>query len=172
MGAVMGHALFSSVLTRFLSSCSGSNSFPFDFFSEEEIKGLNEIVDLILPATGTKSASQVGTVPFLDQVVAHCMQADQQYVIREGLASMMPQLAIAKDKQAFLRDLDKRAYQGDESLAYFKIIKQYTLIGFFTSQEGSTKASQYIKSPGPYKGNVPLTPGMLNYAKTDLYYHL
>jgi hypothetical protein len=42
---------------------------------------------------------------------------------------------------------------------YFSIMKQLTLLGYFTSDPGATKARRYIQTPGSYKGNVPYTKG-------------
>ncbi|HEV7330621.1 MAG TPA: gluconate 2-dehydrogenase subunit 3 family protein [Flavisolibacter sp.] len=42
---------------------------------------------------------------------------------------------------------------------YFTMMKQLTLLGFFTSQEGMTKAVRYIPVPGRYEGCVPYKKG-------------
>ncbi len=42
---------------------------------------------------------------------------------------------------------------------YFAMIKQLTLLGYFTSEPGATKAMRYIQTPGSYKGDVPYTKG-------------
>ena len=44
------------------------------------------------------------------------------------------------------------------------------MIGFFTSDEGETKASNYVKIPGDYKGEIPLDDHTLNFGKTFLHY--
>ena len=42
---------------------------------------------------------------------------------------------------------------------YFTMMKQLTLLGFFTSEPGMTKAVRYIPVPGRYEGCVPYTKG-------------
>lgn len=42
---------------------------------------------------------------------------------------------------------------------YFTMMKQLTLLGFFTSKEGMTKAVRYMPVPGYYKGDVPYKKG-------------
>ena len=42
---------------------------------------------------------------------------------------------------------------------YFRMVKELTLLGFFTSEVGSTKALRYIETPGKYDGNVPYKKG-------------
>ena len=42
---------------------------------------------------------------------------------------------------------------------YFRMIKELTLLGFFTSEPGATKALRYIAVPGRYDGCVPYKKG-------------
>jgi Gluconate 2-dehydrogenase subunit 3 len=42
---------------------------------------------------------------------------------------------------------------------YFTMMKQLTLLGFFTSQPGATQALRYVPVPGRYEGCIPYTKG-------------
>ena len=42
---------------------------------------------------------------------------------------------------------------------YFFMMKQLTLLGFFTSKEGATQAVRYLPVPGRYEGCVPYKKG-------------
>ena len=42
----------------------------------------------------------------------------------------------------------------DES--FFRILKDYTLTGYFLSEVGATQALAYERVPGGFKGDVPL----------------
>ena len=173
LAVVTGHAMFPTVLSSFLTGCANhdmSNYKPV-FFTESEYKSIISIIDIIIPATKTKSASEVNTQIFLDQVFDQCMTAEQKSVIKEGLKQMIPAFDATPDnKLQFIVSLDKKAYENDEGAAYFKIIKQYTMIGFFTSQEGTTKASNYVKIPDEYKSEIKSDANTLNYGKTFLHY--
>ena len=172
LAAVSGHAMFPAVLNSFLTSCSNQDMTAYKpvFFSSEDFRSIPEIIDIIIPATQTKSASQVNTHVFLDQVFEACMTHEEQAGIRTGIQALIPAYKQAKDKAQFIKELDHKAYAGDASSAYFKTIKQFTMIGFFTSQEGETKASNYVKIPGDYKGEILLDDHTLNYGKTFLKY--
>ena len=172
LAVVTGHAMFPTVLSSFLTGCANhdmSNYKPV-FFTESEYKSIISIIDIIIPATKTKSASEVNTQIFLDQVFDQCMTAEQKSVIKEGLKQMIPAFETMPDKLQFIVSLDKKAYDNDEGAAYFKTIKQYTMIGFFTSQEGTTKASNYVKIPDEYKSEIKADANTLNYGKTFLHY--
>ena len=172
IAVVSGHAMFPTVLSSFLAGCANHDMSGYKpvFFTEAEYKSIMPIIDIIIPATKTKSASQVNTQVFLDQVFDQCMTAEQQAVIKEGLKQLIPAFEAAQDKLQFITALDKKAYTNDEGAAYFKTIKQYTMIGFFTSQEGTTKASNYVKIPDAYKSEIKTDANTLNYGKTFLHY--
>jgi hypothetical protein len=172
LALVSGHAMFPTVLSSFLTGCSNKDMQAYVpvFFTKEEYKPVMQIIDIIIPATKTKSASQVNTQVFLDQVFAQCMTTEQQSEIKKGLKQLVPGFENAKDKLQFITEVDKKAFDNDESAAYFKVIKQYTMIGFFTSQEGETKAGNYVKIPDEYKGEIKADANTLNYGKTFLHY--
>lgn len=174
LGLISSHAVFPSVLSSFLASCQAkeTNDYPPEFFTDDEMKTIIATIDVIIPETKTKSASQVGTHKFLDQVFLKCLNADQQQLIKEGVARLAQELSSADDKQKYFSELDKSAYSNDASSAYFKTIKQYTIVGFFTSQEGTTKASNYVKIPEAYKGEIPADENTLNYGRTNLHYYI
>jgi hypothetical protein len=37
------------------------------------------------------------------------------------------------------------------------VVKELTIIGFCTSEAGATKLMNYAQSPGPFRGDVPLS---------------
>jgi len=42
---------------------------------------------------------------------------------------------------------------------YFRLMKELTLLGYFTSEIGATKALRYVAIPGRYDGDVPYKKG-------------
>ena len=42
---------------------------------------------------------------------------------------------------------------------FFRLMKELTLIGYFTSEIGCTQARRYVAVPGSYAGDVPYTKG-------------
>src|SRR5215831_2007010 len=174
LGLLTAHAMFPTVLTTFVSSCNNPDKRqkPLEFFTNSELDTIIETIDIILPATKTKSASEVNTHLFLDQVFAQCMTHEQQTLMRSGIAELAKGLSSAPDKLKYLSAIDQKAYEDHDNAAYFKAIKQYAMIGFFTSQEGTTKASDYVKIPSEFKGDIPATPETLNYGKTGLQFYL
>ena len=104
------------------------------------------------------------------------MGHDDQQMIRKGLqqpnerggeefSSLPPE-----KRSAAIKEIDEAAFKDDTSKAWFRIIKKLTLIGYFTSQEGMTKALNYVKVPGDYKACIPYKKGEKGLAKTFLMY--
>jgi glucoside 3-dehydrogenase (cytochrome c) hitch-hiker subunit len=48
--------------------------------------------------------------------------------------------------------------------SFFKILKDYTLTGYFLSEIGVTRALAYEKIPGGFQGDLPLQPGQKAWA--------
>jgi hypothetical protein len=42
---------------------------------------------------------------------------------------------------------------------YFRMMKDLTLLGYFTSEIGCTQARRYVETPGKFEGCVPYTKG-------------
>ena len=172
LGLVSGHVLFPSVLASFINSCAHKDMSQYKpvFFSSKEYKLITEIIDIIIPATKMASASQVNTQVFLDQVFSQCMTKKQQQLIHDGLSQASSGFYDAKEKTTFIAEADQKAFGKDKDYAWFKTVKKFTMIGFFTSQEGTTKASNYVKVPDGYKGEIALDSNTLNYGKTSLHF--
>jgi len=42
---------------------------------------------------------------------------------------------------------------------YFRMMKELTMLGYFTSEIGCKDARRYIETPGHYDGNLPYKKG-------------
>ena len=171
VGAVSAHAFFPAVLSSFLSSCESENeeTYRFLFFDKQEQVVIKELVDILIPKTSTKSASEVNAHHFLDQIFSLCLEKEKQDQIHKGLQNISSEWGV--DKVNYIVVFDKKAF-AEEGYDFFKLIKHYTMVGFYTSQEGTTKAANYGKFPGDYKGEIALKKSTLNYGKTDLKYYM
>jgi hypothetical protein len=56
------------------------------------------------------------------------------------------------------------AITADAPTHYFRMMKELALLGYFTSEIGSTKAQRYAESPGRFDPCVPYTPGEPSWA--------
>jgi hypothetical protein len=74
-----------------------------------------------------------------------------------------------KEMQAnMLKHKDNPKYQAPEMPNhYFRMMKELTLLGYFTSEVGATKALRYIETPGHYDGCMPYKKGDKAWAVDD-----
>jgi hypothetical protein len=60
-------------------------------------------------------------------------------------------------------DQEQKAYtktkKKEDPNHYFRMMKELTLLGYFTSKEGATQALRYVPVPGRYDGDMPYKKG-------------
>jgi glucoside 3-dehydrogenase (cytochrome c) hitch-hiker subunit len=157
---LMGHAALGQVLTAFAAAPRKAS-----FFDESEMGALRALVDVILPATDSPAASAADTHFFIDLAVPACASAAAQKTFREGLAAFagyekLPAAAqVAKLKARATSDVDK-----EYDASFFKILKDYTMVGYFLSEVGATQALAYERIPGGFQGDLPLKPNQKAWA--------
>lgn len=175
-------ALFGGVAiigqTAFLSGCATSSSGARSLeqlFIQSDLALLDEIADTILPETGTPGARAAGVGPFMTVMVADAYTADEQQAFTEGLVSIEAASrtdfgrgflgATSAERTQLLERLDREQYDfmrmrsSDEPVHFFRMMKQLTLLGYFTSEIGCTQAQRYREAPGRFEPCVPYTPG-------------
>jgi CO/xanthine dehydrogenase Mo-binding subunit len=168
---LMAHVSFTQVVTAFFASrtAHGATEYKPTFFTPAEMSRIAILVDLILPETDSVSASQAGTHEFIDAVMHACASTKQQATFRAAMAALESEGFDATNANANARVewLKKRA-NADVALPYdesfFKILKDYTLTGYFHSEIGATQALAYERVPGGYIGDIPLATGQKAWA--------
>ena len=71
----------------------------------------------------------------------------------------------AAQRKALLTEIDAEAKKymaekkGEDPKHYFRMMKELTLLGYFTSEIGATQALRYVAVPGKYEGCVPYKKG-------------
>jgi hypothetical protein len=160
--ALLAHASFPEVLAAFLAgSATTANAASHQpaFFSQADLDRIVILVDLILPATDSPSASEARTHEFIDAALSACATSKQQSTFRAGLAALVADGFDQANAQQRIALLQQRATK-DVALPYddsfFKILKDYTLTGYFHSEIGATQALAYERVPGGYQGDIAL----------------
>lgn len=143
-------------------------------FTGEEIVLLDEIAETILPATSTPGAKAAGVGAFIAVMVTDTYAPVQQREFRDGLRTLERECeaqhgtnfmaATAAQRHALLERLDREqlgpvAPGSGPRPFYFRMIKELTLLGYFTSEIGYTQALRYIETPGRFDPCVPYEPG-------------
>jgi len=158
---LLGSASLGQVMTAFAAGPRKPS-----FFSESELGVLRTLVDVILPATDSPAASAADTHYFIDLAIPACATPVAQKTFRDGLtalgagyATLSPSAQVATLEARAEKDMEL-----DYEQSFFKILKDYTLVGYFLSEIGATQALAYIRVPGSYQGDLPLAPNQKAWA--------
>ncbi len=146
-----------------------------NLFSESDIAFLDEVGDTILPATATPGAKAAHIGQFMSVMVSDCYEEANQKVFKDGIKKLddlsekqfdnsfvkaSPQqrkdLLIQLDKEQ--KDYMKNKKPEDPS-HYFRMMKELTLLGYFTSEIGTKQARRHTPVPGRYDACIPYKKG-------------
>ncbi len=147
--------------------------------TENQQKMIAEISELIIPTTKTPGAKAAKVPEFIQVLITDCYPEIDQKRFFSGLDTLDQQakttyskgfLALSKTEQTELlkkAEADARAVRNQDGKApapFFPMIKEMTMVGYFTSEVGATKALSYVAVPGSYNGCTPLKPGQKTWA--------
>lgn len=153
------------------SGCKSST----DLFSSAQITFLDEIGDAIIPETTTPGAKSINIGTFMGKMVASCYSPEQQKIFISGMEELNKEFdlkynlkfdkATQEQKATLLNEINEKMaeYQKNkkekEPNHYFLMMKQLTILGFFTSETGASKVLRYEAVPGKYDGSYPYKKG-------------
>ncbi len=142
-------------------------------FTAQDIALLDEIADTILPDTKTPGAKAAHVGAFMAVMVTDTYEEREQGIFRDGLKALNDggfMTATPAQRLARLEQLDReqKAYMDARERGapahYFRLMKELTLLGYFTSEIGVTQAQRYEEAPGRFEPCVPYTPGQTAWA--------
>lgn len=158
----------------FLAGCTSADAGTFSW-SKKDLDFLNEVGETILPATSTPGAKAANVSMVMKAIVTDCYDEKNQTAFIQGVEKLNDAsekkfhnsfLKItAPQREELLKEIDAeaKAYQKnkkkEEADHYFTMMKQLTLLGYFTSEIGCKQALRYLPMPQRYDGCVPYTKG-------------
>jgi hypothetical protein len=158
----------------FLEGCKSKTGISMVFTADDETY-LDEIADTILPTTSTPGAKAAKVGQFMTVMVNDCYDADDQKIFHEGMGKL-DDLSNKTYNDSFMKispqqrhdllvklDGEQKDYmknkKKEEPTHYFRMMKELTLLGYFTSEIGCTKARRYVETPGKFEGSIPYKKG-------------
>jgi len=170
---LMGAAVSIPAVTGILKGCkpSGRPDWEPRYFTKEQATLVGEIAGRIIPTTDTPGAKDVQVDEFIDVMLADSYPAEKQRIFLNGLNELEAE-SKAQFDQTFTKcddeqkdSLLKQSLQKGKTLlkndprvehSFFHMIKELTLLGYFTSEPGMKQALNYVPIPGNFKGCIPL----------------
>jgi hypothetical protein len=143
---------------------------PAAEWGTSDVELLTLIGDTILPATeSSPGAASVEIGRFIAKMIDDCytpetapavrgmlreMQEEAQRQFGRELAALTP-----AQREQIVADHERRALaKKDKAANAFRVLKELTLFGYFSSEPGATQALRYDPVPGAYHGSIPLRP--------------
>ena len=136
---------------------------------------LDEVAETILPETNTPGAKAAQVGAFIALMVTDTYEPGDQKIFRDGMqqldaacrtkhnAAFMS--ATPEQRLALLEEIDReqKAYMDGRAEGapthYFRMMRELTLLGYFTSEIGYTRAMRYVETPGRFDPCMPYAPG-------------
>jgi hypothetical protein len=171
-GSILGAEVFLSGCTNPPKQKLGGGGTNF---TNDDIAFLDEIADTILPATDSPGAKEAKVGLFMTVIVKDCYTQADQKIFLDGM-QLLDDASKKKNGKSYMEstpeqrhdllvDLDKeqKAYMAQKKATdpshYFRMMKELTLWGYFTSEPGANKALRYIAVPGKYQGCIDYKKG-------------
>lgn len=163
--------------TAFLEGCKPANKEQMSGLplSATQLQFLDEVAETILPTSDTPGAKAAGVGTFMHTMVTDCYAENEQRIFLDGMKAIEDACekthghgflkASAEQRTALLSAIDKEAAafkkmkKEEEPDHYFTMMKQLTLLGYFSSEIGATKALRYVAVPGRYDACIPYKKG-------------
>lgn len=159
----------------FLSGCKPTSTKVDDLFGADDVAFFNEVGDTIIPETNTPGAKAVNIGNFMAVMVRDCYKPEDQKIFltakdnidKESKKQFGKDFVACDIKQRTVvlntLDAEQKEYNKHKDKKapnhYFRMVKELTLLGYFTSEPGCTKALRYVAVPGKYEGDVPYKKG-------------
>jgi hypothetical protein len=137
-------------------------------FTAQDIAFLDEVADTILPETKTPGAKAAHVGAFMALMVTDTYEDRNQTIFRDGMVKLNAAAFMAAtpaQRLAQLEQLDREqktytdAKKASDPPHFFRLMKELTLLGYFTSEIGGSQAMRYRETPGRFDPCVPYTPG-------------
>jgi hypothetical protein len=151
-----------------------------DYFTPEQRSVVAAIAETIIPRTETPGAIDAGVPRFIELMLANWCNDEEREIFQQGLArlELHSRSEYGKrfdelDADARLETLETMEADASES-AWYDLgnirrdfisdapficqIKELTVWGFFTSEEGGTQVLRYDPMPMYFDGDIPLKP--------------
>jgi len=160
------------------------NHSPDLAYLDGKLNLLSALAETIIPKTDTPGAKEAGVGPYLLDMVKDCTDRKTQNKFIDGLkelehysdsqfsktyetCSPEEQVKIMKhfqEKGKPYNGIIGKAQNKFLGKSFFTTLKEYTVMGYCSSQLGATQGLAYLAVPGPYLGCTTLTKGQKSWA--------
>lgn len=165
---IMGGLVFAPNAVGLLQGCTAKLEVDWEpvFFDSDQAHLLTVLSDVIIPSGETPGASEVGVPGFIEEMVTAVYNPEEREQFVAGLERFGRQAEEIHGER--FTDLDPEtqyefahkqniaALEGtEEHPPFFLVMKELTMMGYFTSEPGATEVLRYEDVPGRYDACIP-----------------
>ncbi|MHA8069804.1 gluconate 2-dehydrogenase subunit 3 family protein [Aquirufa ecclesiirivi] len=181
---MLGGAITAPTLMAMEAKHSGKTAFADSFsLSDTQRKIVAAVAEHIIPKTATPGAIDAGVPAFIELMLQDCYKLPEQRSFLKGVNDLdkagflnqnaSGQVAMLKLLESNTKELmssyrlkqqkvgdnvDKETLEGNNGVPFWRLIKELTLFGYFTSEKGITSSFEYVTVPGKFEA-TKLKPG-------------
>jgi gluconate 2-dehydrogenase gamma chain len=172
---IMGGIVSAPAIMGVLKGCKAKPTIGWkpEFLNENQASVVSEVAEIIIPKTDTPGAKDVGVPSFIDLMLKDVYKKEDQdrflselKAFDDGAKAAHGDLFAdldAEDQQAYVKKTHDDAIKAEksdkkpENRPFILMMKELTMLGYFTSEVGATKVLQYEAVPGAYHGCIPVS---------------
>lgn len=166
---ITGYTLTAGAASAFLAGCKSEGAVATttgdaNILSKEQMETIAAVVERILPKTDTPGALDAGVDQYVSLAVNKFYKAEDQKKFVENLgkfdkyASDKYKKTFAKltdeNKDDILKMMAEEWKKNEKDPHIFKEMRDLTVSGYCTSEQGAKQLLKYDPIPGPYKGCI------------------
>lgn len=169
-----------------IGASNGLNAAGFSL-SETHRKIVAAVAEHIIPRTNTPGAIDAGVPAFIEKMINDCYKTPEQRSFLIGVKNLEKAgfLGLNADSQVALLKLleadtvelmksyrasqvkvgdnvDKEVLEGAQGVPFWRLMKELTLLGYYTSEEGIKASFVYEPIPGKFEP-IKYKPGQKSY---------
>jgi len=132
--------------------------------TDSQRKIVAEVAELIIPKTSTPGAKDAGVPAFIEMMLNDCYKSPEQISFVEGLKGLEAQNFLQKnaaEQTEILKGVEvntKTMKSDTKGTPFWKLMKELTLLGYYTSEVGIKSSFDYEPIPGKLE-NIKIKPG-------------
>jgi hypothetical protein len=172
-GLILGYSVSGPALVGIMNGCTAKEMLDWQplILTEAEISIVHAASSRIIPSGQTPGAADAGVTRFIDQMVAEYYLPEDQQRFQAGIEELtkLSEAVIAKpfgegtttEQDQLLSELvqstrDELARGSGKGKPFFLMLKELTVLGFFSSEVGATQFLNFDDIPGGFRGCEPL----------------
>jgi len=170
---MLGYAITAGTAAAVLNGCKADRALDWkpEYLDLNKSFMVGDIAELIIPKTDTPGAKEAKVDRFIDAMLGAWKPADREKFIsgldafnvesekqfKRGFSKCTP------EQQAKVLDVLVKDSEG-KSEHIFKSVRELTVLGYCSSEEGATTLLTYDPVPGPYQGCIDFSEVGATYA--------